>query len=266
MRHLYFLFFLVLILNINLSYAHEHHTQSKTSSDNIKIFLENPPSKIIANQTVTIRLQLLKDNKFLTSNDFKEVHTAKIHLMVIDSSLTDYYHIHPVVDEQNHDFIFNFTPKKNGAYRMWVDITPVATDKQEFLMTDVGTGFKKSVINKEVALNSATGPYHFTLTLDGEPKVEQPIMATITVTKAGNPFNQLEPVMGAFAHVVGFSDDNSSILHIHPMGKNPHKISEHGGPTLTFHIEPKKTGFVKLFAQFRIDGKDIYVPFGIMVK
>jgi len=106
----------------------------------------------------------------------------------------------------------------------------------------------------------------FALTLDGEPKAGSPLMGNITVTKDGQPFALLEPVMGAFSHVVGFTEDYNSVMHIHPMGKEPTSDTERGGPKLEFHIEPKKAGFVKLFAQVRIGGKDIFAPFGIIVK
>jgi len=92
------------------------------------------------------------------------------------------------------------------------------------------------------------------------------VMGNVVVTKGGQPFTGLEPVMGAFAHVVGFTEDYNSVLHVHPMGKEPTSDAERGGPKLEFHIEPEKTGFVKLFAQVRIDGKDIFAPFGITVK
>ena len=34
---------------------------------------------------------------------------------------------------------------------------------------------------------------------------------------------------------------------------------------LDFHIEPTKPGFLKLFAQVRVDGRDIFLPFGVDV-
>jgi hypothetical protein len=97
--------------------------------------------------------------------------------------------------------------------------------------------------------------YTFTLALDGEPKAGAPVMGNVVITKDGQPFTGLEPVMGAFAHVVGFTEDYNSVLHVHPMGKEPSNDAERGGPKLEFHIEPEKAGFVKLFAQVRIGGK-----------
>jgi hypothetical protein len=55
------------------------------------------------------------------------------------------------------------------------------------------------------------------------------------------------------------------VLHIHPLGKEPTLESQRGGPKLEFHIAPEKPGFVKFFAQVRIDGKDLFAPFGVTI-
>lgn len=258
-----------LLFNNPLSYANTHEQTIKQELPNqntIELVVKNAPKKITANTTETIRLQLLRNNKPLTIEDFETVHTQKMHVMVIDPTLTDYYHTHPVMDNKNKEFIFKFSPKKNGSYRVWVDITPVVTNKQVFLHADIGSSTQKHSIDKTVKLNASVNSYQFNLKLDGQPQVGKPVMATITVTQNGKPFTQLEPLMGAFAHLMGFYADYTSILHIHPMGKEPATDSERGGSQLMFHIEPEKAGFVKLFAQFRIHGKDIYAPFGMVVK
>lgn len=266
MRYLSSLLLLGLIAT-NSSYAQVHeHTKPISSQGTIQVVIENAPNEVKANTTETLHLRLLKDSKSLTLNNLKTVHTKKIHLMVIDPTLTDYHHIHPVADSKNKDFVFKFIPKMNGMYQIWVDITPFATDKQVFLKTEIGHSSQKPFINKKVNLNAHVGPYQFDLKLDSDVQVGKPSMATIQVTKDGKSFNELEPVMGAFAHVVGFNADYTSIMHIHPMGKEPKDDSERGGSQLMFHLEPQKAGFVKLFAQFRINGKDIYAPFGIFVS
>lgn len=82
----------------------------------------------------------------------------------------------------------------------------------------------------------------------------------------GKPITNLEPVMGAFAHIVGFYDDFATVAHIHPMGKEPASETDRGGPDLSFHLEPVRSGFVKLYVQVRRAGKDIFIPLGIMVE
>ena len=163
--------------------------------------------------------------------------------------------------------MFDFTPLKNGSYRVWADVIPVATGKQEYVQADMGSpAEEKASIDKATSMTATVEGYTFTLALDGEPKAGAPVMGSVTVNKDGQPFTQLEPVMGAFAHVVGFTEDYNSVLHVHPMGKEPSSDAERGGPKLEFHIEPEKAGFVKLFAQVRIGGKDIFAPFGVNVK
>lgn len=108
--------------------------------------------------------------------------------------------------------------------------------------------------------------YTFTLKFDGDARAGQAVMGQIAVSKDSKPSTQLEPVMGAFAHIVAFSEDFNSVLHIHPMGKEPTRESVRGGPILEFHFEPQAVGFVKLFAQVRIKRKDLFLPFGLYVN
>ncbi|MEQ1705105.1 MAG: hypothetical protein ABL867_03930 [Rickettsiales bacterium] len=244
--------------------AHDEMAAKNT----VKLILE-PATPLQAKKTsqVVVKLNSVTDGKPLSFDGLKEAHTKKLHLLIVDPSLTDYHHIHPVAGKNVGEFVFDFTPKKNDSYRVWADVIPVATGKQEYVMADMGNAAKdKAAINKATTMTSMVDGYTFALALDSEPKADAAVMGNITVTKDGKPFTQLEPVMGAFAHVVGFTEDYNSVLHIHPMGKEPTSDTERGGPKLEFHIEPKTAGFVKLFAQVRIDGKDIFAPFGVTVK
>ncbi len=244
--------------------AHDEMAAKNT----VKLVLE-PATPLQAGKAsqVVVKLNTVADGKPISFDGLKEAHTKKLHLLIVDPSLTDYHHIHPVAGKNAGEFVFDFTPKQNDSYRVWADVIPVATGKQEYVMTDMGSAAKdKATINKATSMTSTVDGYTFTLALDSEPKVGAAVMGNVTVTKDGKPFNQLEPVMGAFAHVVGFTEDYNSVLHIHPMGKEPTSESERGGPDLQFHIEPEKAGFVKLFVQTRIDGKDLFAPMGVIVK
>ncbi|TAF14573.1 MAG: hypothetical protein EAZ74_03605 [Alphaproteobacteria bacterium] len=247
--------------------SHNAHEEAKTQNS-VKLEL-NPASTLTAGKTtqVTLKMTNMANGKPLTLDDLKEAHTKKLHLLIVDPSLTDYHHIHPVAGRSAGEFVFDFTPKKNDSYRVWADVIPVATGSQEYVMADMGNAVTdKAAIIKTIIMTSMVDGYTFTLALDSEPKAGSAVMGNITVTKDGKPFTQLEPVMGAFAHVVGFTEDYNSVMHIHPMGKEPTGGTERDGPKLEFHIEPKKAGFVKMFAQVKIGGKDIFAPFAIMVK
>lgn len=146
---------------------------------------------------------------------------------------------------------------------------PLDTDAQEYVIADLVTGKEaKSEINRTIVLESTMDGYTFKLSFDSESLViGKPALGKITITdKVGNPVKDLEPVMGAFAHIVGFFDDKQTVVHIHPMGEEPSKPTDRGGPELQFHIVAEKAGFIKLFAQVSIKGKELFVPFGIVVK
>lgn len=225
------------------------------------------PLEVGKTTQVTVKLSTVADSRPLTPDDLKEAHTKKLHLLIIDPTLSDYHHIHPVAGNNPDEFVFDFTPLKNDSYRVWADVIPVATGKQEYVRTDMGTpAQEKASIDKATSMTTTVDGHTFTFALDGEPKAGSPVMGSVTVSKDGQPFTQLEPVMGAFAHVVAFTEDYNSVLHVHPMGREPTSDAERGGPKLDFHIEPEKSGFVKLFAQVRIGGKDVFAPLGLAIK
>lgn len=239
---------------------------AESSQSLVHLKAEVTPQTInkVGNEKIFV-LRLTNNDKSVDLNQLKEVHTRKIHLLVVDSTLTDYHHVHPVPTKIPGEYRFTFTPKKN-AYRIWVDVTPQTTGQQTFVVTDVGNPEKTPSAIKTLGTESTVGGYTFRLTLQDPLVVGQPAMATVDVTdKTGKPVTTLQPVMGAFAHVVGFSEDFHTIAHIHPMGPEPKTEAQRGGPTLSFHLEPKKAGFLKLFVQTRIGDQDLFAPFGLTV-
>ena len=88
----------------------------------------------------------------------------------------------------------------------------------------------------------------------------------VELTRDGKPMTALEPVMGTYGHIVGIAQDWQHVAHVHPMGAEPHAPGDRGGPTLRFHLEPAQAGFLALHVQVRVDGKDVYLPFGIEVQ
>jgi len=224
---------------------------------------------LVAGETshMTVRLSYAKDGASITPDDLDIVHTKKLHLLIIDPSLSDYQHIHPDAGNIPGEYTFDFTPLKNARYRVWANFIPTRTGKEVYESADIGTPAKdKTVIDKTVSTHTVVDGYDFTLTLDEPLKAGEADMASMTITKDGKPFAQLQPVLGAFAHMVGFSKNFKSVMHVHPLGEEPKTDNMRGGPKLEFHIEPEFKGFYKIFAQVRIDDKIIFVPFGVKVQ
>lgn len=83
-------------------------------------------------------LRLTKtDGSPVLLTDLREVHTEKIHLLIIDPSLQDYHHEHPRPADTPGEYSFTFTPKRSGPYRAWADIRTNLTGFQEYAMAEI---------------------------------------------------------------------------------------------------------------------------------
>lgn len=238
------------------------HDAPKSSGIASATVLTEPDS-----QNVKFLLSNTKTSKAMTLDDLKTVHTKQLHLLVVDQSLSDYQHIHPVATKAKGIYEFQFTQNKPGHYNAYADITPTSTGKQEFVPFTIGNDEEvPENIDRKVSNLVTVGNLSFKLDFDNPPMAGKASLGSIVISKNGKLFTQLEPVMGAYAHIVAFSEDNKTVLHVHPMGDEPSSEKSRGGPELSFHFEPKKSGFARLFVQIKVDGQDVYAPFGINVQ
>ena len=188
--------------------------------------------------------------------------------------MNDYHHVHPQETDKAGEYSFSFVPDAY-PYAFWADVTTNSA-KQE-----VVRNYKFSVPNPNIVspdklvtlnstLNSSKEGYNFILSFDDKLTAGGMAMANIKVTSEkdpSNPVDNLEPILGAFAHMVGFSQDLESVIHIHPLGKEPKTAAARSNGNLDFHIMfPDKKGFYKLFLEVIIAGKYITVPFIIEIK
>lgn len=272
------LFLLLLIASfiekpIWASAAMDHHGMSMPheSMDSSKINYLLEIKKIEKHQdkfNVFIQIMNKNTNAPLTLQDLKTVHTQKIHLLIIDESLTDYAHVHPLKTNIPGLFQFEWQPKfPERNYRAWADIVPKLSQQQEFLSANLLQNPSSSVKpSYKIKLDNSIDNYQLQLKIDSAKIIKgKPSVMSLTIYNKDKPVTNLEPIMGAFAHLVGFYDDFKTIVHIHPLENETTHSSLHGGPLLKFHIEPQKEGFIKLFAQFKINGKEFIVPFEIKV-
>ncbi len=218
--------------------------------------------------TVTLRLKSAVSGKPLTPKDLQTVHTQIVHALVVDPQLGDYTHVHPVEIDVPGEYTFKMTPETDCTYRLWADVTPVK-GKQEYAMVDIpgAEGCGTLAVDKTEALGASVGGFTVNLTLpDSALAVGKDSTLSFDITdKDGAPVKGLEPIMEAYAHVVGFYDDYRTIGHIHPMGAEPKSDEDRGASPLSFHFKPERAGYVRLFIQVKIDGQEYFFPFGVTI-
>ncbi|GEM_PF-407565 len=218
--------------------------------------------------TVTVKLTTKSNGKPVTPAMLEIAHTERVHLLIIDHSLTDYHHEHPKPSSLPGEYDFSFTPQKPGPYRVWADLVPTETNMQEYVIADIaGAGEGGAVAETETKLVDTVEGLRYELSFEDANLVAGKATGMkLRITQTDNtPFLKLEPLMNAFAHMVGFNTDFKTVVHIHPLGEEPTSDTERGGPELSFHLLPERSGFIRLFAQVQIGGESKYARFGINV-
>jgi hypothetical protein len=219
---------------------------------------------------VAVMLSFKKENAPVRRQDLLTMHTEKIHLLIIDPTLTDYHHEHPAPTDSPGRYTFSFTPRTPGPYRIFADLVPAETGVQEYIVADLpGPAVAAEIPDRATRLSATVDGFHFNL---AQVNPRQPIRAgeivpaNLTVTAAdGKPFKALEPLMGAYAHLVAFHEDKTTVLHMHPAGPDPVKPEDRGGPTLRFNLYAPKPGFYRLYAQVRIGDQSRFAAFNVNV-
>ena len=222
--------------------------------------------------TVTARLTRLADGAPLREEDLLVMHTERIHLLIVDPSLDDYHHVHPTPapTQTPGDYTFTFTPRRSGAYRAWADVVPAESGVQEYVVADMPSEVQgEAAVNRATKLVDVVDGLRYELSFDnkGRPlRVGETVTGRLSVSRAdGQPFAQLEPIMGAYAHLVGFAEDIRTVVHLHPMGAEPKRPEDRGGPTLEFKFYPPVAGFVRFYSQVSVGGTSRFARFGVTV-
>ncbi|EHL29638.1 hypothetical protein [Legionella drancourtii] len=126
--------------------------------------------------------------------------------------------------------------------------------------TSIACLFYQSISSADVVLtNSQQQEY-----LIADLLTAKEMFSTVVFNDRAVP--NLATAIGSYTHSIDFNADFKSFVHIHPLGNESLRVLERGGPQLEFHVNPNQIGFIKLFAQVKIKGKEIFVPFGIVVN
>jgi hypothetical protein len=217
---------------------------------------------------MVLHLEQKKGGDPVRYEDLTEIHTERIHLLIVDPSLEDYQHVHPTKTASPGRFDFEFTPRKSGKYLFFSDLLPAETNAQEYSVAELEVpGAPEPVVRRSNREFNADG-YNFVLAFEQPTLVQgKSNRATLKVFGPdGQPFDRLEPLMGAFAHLVGFSEDRRHVLHVHPQGREPESDDERGGPELHFYVNIPQPGYLVLYSQVQINGQDVFAPFGLDVE
>ncbi len=220
----------------------------------------------------TVRLRRISDGETVAKDALHPVQGQIVHLMLIDTSLTDYQHVHPQPSESPYAFNFTFSPKFNSSYKAWAYVTPLPARKEEISNGWVGE-VESSFVDRRISYTASIEGYNFTLSFDNPPKFNQPLAGKINIVdRDKKPAKWKIPPPKEFANIIGFYDDNRHIVHIYPktvqpsISKTTGRFETESGPDVEFSMTPPQAGFMKMFVQVTLNGKEIIVPFAFNIE
>ena len=216
----------------------------------------------------TLQLRRASNGNPVYPSELIVTHTERVHLLLVDSTLSDYQHTHPRHTQVPGEYSFTFTPRRPGPYRVWADLRPQPMGLQEYSATVIqGLPGPRGPVDRSATNRVTVDGFTFELLVPQERvRFARPNLVRLRVTGPdGSPCRRLEPFMSAYAHLVGFYEEGRGVVHVHPKGPAIHDRTARGGPELEFQFYTTQRGFLRFFAQVQIEGTSHFAPFGVHV-
>ena len=207
-------------------------------------------------------------------NLFTRNYEQFLHLIIVNSSLDFYSHIHPEFKDGWFQTKVNFPSE--GSYNLYLDFVPVGAIEQQIGLSLHTAGHKETLKPSEVVdenLRKPFGDYEVKLSFEEPLKASEMSLGAshlkFEVFKDGQPVTTLKPYLGSFGHLVMINTKTYEYTHVHPVQVGNLQPDQDGGPSVEFMpmslYAPIKPGVYRLFGQFNPDGELITTDFTVKV-
>ena len=197
---------------------------------------------------------------------FETVHERTFHLFILSRDLESFLHVHP---DMRADGTFELAQSlPPGEYVLVADFLPAGGVPQTVSRAVVTPGFDPPSTRGRPTPALTAGPSD--VVVDGiRARLEAPALAagkdvTLKITfshaASGAPVTDLEPYLGAPAHLLMVNPDVTDAVHGHPEGEAT------AGPTVAFDVLIPTTGPFKLWVQIQRRGKVLTFPFTVVAR
>ena len=208
----------------------------------------------------------------------EKVHEQAVHLLIVSADLSEFAHIHPAL-QPDDTFAVNHSFSNGGTYWLFVDHTPPGDTRtvSHFCLNVKGAVRAAQPLqpDAEPGLIKTRDGLRVKLTLPSHLQAASDVAFRFDVADAATdlPVSDLEPYLGAWAHIMIVSEDRRNFIHAHPVedvissdpwqhthvapGPSPFTVS-----TVTGFRSP---GIYRLWVQFQRQAKVITIPYTIKV-
>jgi hypothetical protein len=193
--------------------------------------------------TTGLELAVREPDTGALATRFALVHERILHLFVVSRDLRYFAHVHP---EQQPGGVFRLDHAlPAGEYMLIADFLPEGGTPQMVQKAIIVSGQPAPL----PVLDESNG-LRVRMATDGlAPGREAQLTFTVEDGVTGKPVTDLEPYLGAPAHLLMVRDDLSDAVHGHP------EEDQTGGPTVSFHPVIPGEGAYRVWIQFQRAGR-----------
>jgi len=137
-----------------------------------------------------------------------------------------------------------------GPYRVVVAVTPAGAPPRDLAAGLVVPGPFEPASFSPARVAEVDG---YQVRLDGDLVPGSPTQVFVTVSRAGAPVADLEPLEGAFGRLDIVREGDLALARVHPDAAPP-APSDRAGPGIAFTVEVPAAGSYRLFLDFRHGG------------
>lgn len=221
--------------------------------------VKTDPARPVAGRPVKMTILVHSRATGKPVTDFDIVHEQKMHLILVRDDLGAFFHEHPDLHADGR-FTYTFTFPTGGNWRVFGDVAPQGAGSQITMAPLVVDGPKQpraalAPVARPVVKDSGMVLSMKPMTLTARKTL--PVMFTLN-EDSGKPVTDLQPWLGAMAHLILIEQDAATFVHSHPDEADP-RNGRNG--TLTFLSRFPKPGIYKGWVQFQRGGTIHTMPF-----
>jgi heavy metal-binding protein len=237
-----------------------------SSADGYHLDIEVVPRAPVAGGDTLVRLSVRHPQTGTIVREFEESHERLLHLFVIGHDLEFFAHLHPVRTPDGA-FEQHVSLPRSGAYRLIADVVPAGGAPQLLQRSIVTAGYRGRLLPiaappVDLADKTVNGVRVKAIVPQPVGGREQLMTFELADVTTGRPVDDLEPFLGAPAHLLIASGDLESVTHSHPVAA----LSDSTGPRVVFQVLFPRAGSYRAWVQFQRHGEVLTAPFTVEAK
>ncbi|MFB8006462.1 hypothetical protein [Nocardia sp. NPDC056000] len=199
-----------------------------------------------ANQQGALRFRITGPQGSVTK--YNSLHEKNLHLIVVRSDASQFRHVHPELAADG-TWSIDWKWAEPGTYRVFTDFSPAGGPGELTLSRTVNVA--GDAVAKPLPPASKTAQVDgYQVTLNGDLSTAGSEVK-FTVTRDGKAVTDLQPYLGAYAHLVALRASDLAYLHVHPEGEVGKTAP---GPEVAFHAQAPSDGTYRLYLDFQHGG------------